>query len=332
MRFIYATFVATALFLSCQPVHAQSSPPAKVGPPSLGFVYDSKLSAIRPMLGFPGAAVVGAPLDAGFTVARAAAAAQQRFVLAASADDNSIRLVRIQSGGLSVRVIDGALQLPDRMVLSPSARSAILYRGSPARFQVITGLPDEPVAAPEVAVDDLGAAVDLAVGDDGQLALLAMDSGSVWLFDSDGGRVPVSVSAAIAAVCFRPDGRDALAAARNGELYTIQAGGATSLYGQIAGDQVADPVAVQLSRDGSRAQVAYAQGLIATFDSTAGVSKTVSCQCKPTILDPVNAAMTFRVNGVSDGPVMLFDASGADPRTWFVPIDRLPATAQGDAQ
>jgi hypothetical protein len=282
-------------------------------------------------VGFPGAAVVGAPLDVGFTVARAAVAAQQRFVLAASADDNSIRLVRIQADGLSVRTIDGALQSPDRMVLSPSARAAILYSGAPARFQIITGLPDEPVAAPEVAVDELGGAVDLAVSDDGELALL-VGSSSVWLFDSHAGRVPVSVSAAIAAVCFRPDGRDALAVARTGELYTIQAGGATSYYGQIAGDQVADPVAVQLSRDGSRAQVAYAQGLIATFDSAAGVSKTVSCQCRPTGLDPVNAAMTFRVNGAAGGPVMLFDASGADPRMWFVPVDRLPATAQGTAQ
>jgi hypothetical protein len=332
MRFIYATFAATALFLSCPSVTAQSSPPAKVGVPSLGFVYDSGLSAIRPILGFPGAAVVGAPLDVGFAVARAAAAARQRFVLAASADDNRIRLIQIQADGLAAPTIDGALISPDRIVLSPSARAAILYSQGSARLQVITGLPDEPVVAREMAVDDLGGAVDLAVSDDGELAFFVTDSSSVWLFDSNGGRMQISVSGAIAAVCFRPNGRDALAVARTGELYTIQDGGATASYGKIAGDQIEDPVGVQLSRDGSRAYVAYAQGLIAAFDSAAGVSKTVSCQCRPTGLDPVNSAMTFRVNGISDGPVMLFDGSGADPRVWFVPIDRLPAAAQGSAQ
>jgi hypothetical protein len=331
MRFIYATFVATTLFLSCRSVNAQSAP-TKVGVPSLGFVYDSSLSALRPILGFPGAAVVGAPLDVGFTVARAAAAAQQRFVLAASADDNSIRLVRMQPDGLTVRSIDGALISPDRIILSPSARAAILYSRSLARFQVITGLPDQPVVAREVAVDDLGGAVDLAVSDDGELALFVTDSSSVWLFDANAGRVQATAPGPIAAVCFRPDGRDALAVARTGELYMIQAGGATSYYGQIASDPIADPVAVQFSRDGSRAHVAYAQGLIASFDSAAGVSKTVSCACRPTGLEPVNSAMTFRVNGISDGPVMLFDSSGTDPRVWFVPIDRLPATAQGTAQ
>jgi len=315
-----------SLFLLSQPVSGQSGL-SKVGVPSMGFVYDGSQSAIRPILGLPGAAIVGAPLDPGFAVARAAVAAQRQFVLAASGDDGRARVIVVQDSGLTVRPVDGALISPDRMILSPSATSAILYRRDAARLQIVTGLPEAPVVAREIALDDSGSAHALAVSDDGALALYAAGAGPLWLFDSNGGRAQLSLPAAVAAVTFRPGGSDALAVVRTGELYMIQADGGTAYYGRIAGDDPSDPVAVQLSRDGARAYVAYAGGSIAVFDSAAGVSKTVSCECSPTGLEPVNSAM-FRVNDGSSGPVMLYDGSGADPRVWFVPVDRTQGNAQ----
>src|SRR5579884_2063173 len=95
MRFIYALFMPASLFLLSQPVSGQSGL-SKVGVPSMGFVYDGSQSAIRPILGLPGAAIVGAPLDPGFAVARAAVAAQRQFVLAASGDDGRARVIVVQ--------------------------------------------------------------------------------------------------------------------------------------------------------------------------------------------------------------------------------------------
>jgi hypothetical protein len=332
MRFYYALLASTALLLTCRLINAQSSSSSLVGIPSLGFVYDGNLNAIRPILGVPGAATVGAPLDIGFAVAHAAAAAQLRFVLATSVDDGRVRLARIQQSAPMVRLIDGALVSPDRMVLSPSGRAALLYSQNTARLQIITGLPDAPAVTEELAADGLGSAADLAVSDDGAVVLFVADSNSVWLFNSNSGWMQISIPGVIAAVCFRPDGSDGLAISRSGELYTIQAGGATSYYGQIAVDQTSNPVAIRLSRDGRRAHVAYAEGWIAEFDSASGLLKTISCDCRPTALDPVNSAAVFRVNDLSTGPVMLFDGSGANLRMWFVPIDRPLSGAQENAR
>ncbi len=333
MRFYYALLASSAaLLLSCRLVNAQSSSPSLVGIPLLGFVYDGNLKAIRPILGVPGAATVGAPLDIGFAVAHAAAAAQLRFVLATSADDGRVRLARIPQSAPMVRLIEGALVSPDRVVLSPSARAALLYSQSAARLQVLTGLPDAPAVTEELAVDGLGSAADLAVSDDGALVLFVTDSNSVWLFNANSGWMQLSIPGVMAAVCFRPDGGDGLAVSRSGELYLIRAGGATSYYGQIAGDQISNPVAVRLSRDGRRAHVAYAEGLIAEFDSASGLWKTISCDCRPTALDAVNSAAMFRVNDLSTGPVMLFDGSGANLRMWFVPIERPSSGAPENAQ
>jgi hypothetical protein len=47
----------------------------------------------------------------------------------------------------------------------------------------------------------------------------------------------------------------------------------------------------------------------------------VSCHCKPTVFSPLKGVSLFRLNGLSNGPMMVLDASTSNPRTVIIPLD-----------
>src|SRR5215831_9744405 len=46
----------------------QGQEPARLSGPVIGFVFDGSARALRPILGIPGASLVGNPLDVGFAL------------------------------------------------------------------------------------------------------------------------------------------------------------------------------------------------------------------------------------------------------------------------
>src|SRR5512135_947515 len=81
--------------------------------PSLGFVYDANLQAIRAIRGIPGAALIDQAVDPGFAVSSAVLSPGQDCALALAAGDPQLRLIRFDRNDVRVLVLDDAMPSPD---------------------------------------------------------------------------------------------------------------------------------------------------------------------------------------------------------------------------
>src|ERR1700736_294629 len=142
--------------------------------PSLGFVFDSDAKGIRPILGIPGAASLGKPLDLGIAVIKAAISPQEDYMLAFSSD-SSLLLVRSNNGVISTDTNANIAGVPDLIAISPSGQSAVLFYRQMANVQVLTGLPKSLAAPQTIDISGLPNSLDtLAVTDDGQFVLAGL--------------------------------------------------------------------------------------------------------------------------------------------------------------
>ena len=324
MRLLAFSVLASALVCAAQP--------GSVGAPGLGFAYDSRSGAIRPIRGIPGAALLGdaLPGDASAALTGAAISPRQDLALATAAGA-PLRVIRLDGGG--AMPIPGALAAPAHIAFSPSGHAALLTGSA---IQIVTGLADSPAVrsldSPALAATPVAA----ALSDDAQAVLLASgtDPGDpVWFLGSDGSALQLPLPGSIAAAAFRRDSRDAVAVARSGDVYLVRNAGPNAEIRQVyAGDdQTAGPTAIQFSADGTHAFTANSRGWITAIDLAAGSAAAVSCHCTPGTLEPLGGvtggSALFRLTEISGSPMLLFDASGSEPRVWFVPPD--PA---GDAE
>jgi hypothetical protein len=312
--------------LSVMPAVAQD---ASLVTPALGFVFDANLGAIRPIRGIPGAALVGDPIEAGFALASAAISPQQDFAIAiaAAGEDPQLRLIQFQSGGSSVRLLDGTMTSPDRTILSPAGSTALLYQNS-GRLQILTGLPGNPLAR-DLDISALGTMpAAMAVSDDGALVVLAggnasgnQDAGPVWLLTVGGTASQLALSASTAAISFRRDSHDFLTVAAGGDVYLVRNPRANPEYRMVyAGDsQTSGPVGVRFSWDGTRAFTANTAGMLSVIELATGRLASISCGCRAAALEPLAFRNIFRLTPAAKSPVMLLDASGPEARVWFVP-------------
>jgi hypothetical protein len=353
---IYHFFFVTVSFV--QLADAQSGfAPFHVATPTLGYVYDSRLQAIRQIKGIPGAALVEAPMDLGFNV-RAAAISAQGFALTVSADDEQVRLVRFNGSGASVSSLEKALPAPDRIIMSPSGTAAVLWQQGSNRFQVISGLPGTP-GVRDVSFKAFGGpGASVAISDDGALVLLTSKNGDSgperkwklpqpapresasgrvsgersWLIDADGNSFSLPSPVDAAMVSFQRASHDAVWLTRSGDLYVAQNIGQGAALSQIylSGGRIVAPIAMRLSPDGTRAYAANERGEIASVDLGTGSVRVTSCQCHPSGLEPMNSPVIMKLTEVSSLPLLLFDSSEARQRVWFVPL--APAASRGAAR
>src|SRR5262249_24194041 len=117
--------------------------------PVAGYVCDKASQALRPVVGLPGASLLGAPLSFGYNVTAAFVAPTVDSALAVAAD-GSTHMFQIQGGNLQEVSVDGlpAAGLGFTVVFSPSGKAAALYAGN--SVQVVTGLPNSPMVAGNV--------------------------------------------------------------------------------------------------------------------------------------------------------------------------------------
>lgn len=128
----------SVFLLACLPVSYAGAQSA-LATPILGFAYDASRMAIRPVRGFPGAAILGDPIDAGFDVALAAISPRQDYALAVSAGDGRVYVLRFPNGQPSVAALDNAMASPTQIVFSPSGTAALLYDQTSGRLQTVVG-------------------------------------------------------------------------------------------------------------------------------------------------------------------------------------------------
>jgi hypothetical protein len=329
MRFFYPVLLTFSAAISWA---AENTPLAT---PALGFAFDADARAIRPILGIPGAALLGNPIDTGSPLSAAAISPRHDFAIAAGAD-LPLRVLRFQDSGIVPYSLDNALASPDRIVFSPAGRSVLLYQKS-GRLQTVTGLPDNPAVRDWNLPPAGGPAGAMTVSDDGMLILLVGDGGQdsdpVWLMQSDGGSSQLPLPGSIAAVSFRRNSHDLLAASTAGDLHLVRNPEGSAEFRVVPlSSGTSAPVAAVFSVDGTRAYAATADGTIYIADLATGTVAAGSCGCRPVAVEPLRSNRLFRVTAVSSSPLMLLDASGLAPRFWFVPPARASHDSEGGVQ
>lgn len=295
--------------------------PAQEGPirgPVVGYIFDKSHSAVRPILGIPGASTLGKPLDHGFAAVQGAVAPSQEFALLVRAEDGIVHLALLSQGTGEPRLLEGVPAKPVRIVFSPDgAAAAFFYESEESRrLVVVTGLPSEPVVQPERALAALPPA--FAVADDGYA--LAAFSGEETLdaFEPDGGHYPLNYTGKIAAIGFLHRSRQAVAASSSDrKLFTVSADGVLS-----EGIAVTAPVALSVSRDNQRVVVVENESSgVTELDLSTGETRVSTCPCAPTSVERMAANALFRLNELSRGPLWLLDSGARETRLVFVPPD-----------
>lgn len=209
--------------------------------PQLGYLWDPGARALQPIEGIPGASFLGPSVDPGLKITDAAICRNLGYVLAVAAENRVPYVLRIGAGGFVPGVIEGATHPVDRMALSPSGTSAVLYDASGPTLQIVTGLPGKPAVTREIT----GRTVDrMAVSDDGALVLLASGDAlePAFLSGASAEALAIPVSGPVSAMAFRPQSHDALIAAA-GRITLVRAVDTNPTY-EIFEDAPDPPVAL----------------------------------------------------------------------------------------
>jgi hypothetical protein len=313
--------ILIALILLVSPGSAQA--PAVRGP-VLGYAFDS--GSIRPVLGIPGAALLGQAFDLGGSLDRAAVSPRQDLALAVASSDSRVLIVSLPSGAAEpCECAPG----PDRMVFSPGGDAAALYYAAGSTVRVLRGgspagdfdLSLFPGKLTALAVSDAGALLAAVSPEEGSAAVYFLEPGS-------DPRLVLSLRRA-SVLAFIPGSADALAADDiDNRVYLVHdpAGSAAATVVAAAENGINGPVAIRALGTSRVLTVNSQSGAITVTDLAGGASSTIECGCTPTELEPL-AGSIYRLT--ASGPIWLLDAGAPELRTAFVPPD---APAQVPAQ
>ena len=289
----------------------------QIAGPVSGYVFDQAARGLRPILGIPGASLVGEPMDFGFQVAAAYVAPSQDAAFVAGAD-GTFHLFRIGTGGTAEQVVNGLGAAPQRVVFSPSGKAAALFGAG--SVQIVGGLPDSPAITGAFDVSAAGAPDSLAVSDDGALLLLASGT-SVELFSAGGDLGPLTATAGPAITAFARASHDAAILDPTGAglvLFRDLTGASTSQVVAPPYDAVQSATALAFAADGKRLLIASASlQSVTSFDPATGDRSAIACNCAPTSL--VQVGSLFRLNELNRDPLWLLDARADAPSIVFVP-------------
>jgi hypothetical protein len=292
--------------------------------PSLGLVHDPLQKKLRPVLGLPGAAVLGDPLPLDFAVEMAAIAPEGSHALLRAAGAPDLRLMRPSPEGYVVEPIAGAIEGADRLILGAAAWSAAIFDRESKRLQLLRGLPWEPAVSREIDLSVFdGEVTALAASDDARTALVAFSterSSDVWIFPPDGDPKSVLPAGRVVSISFIPDSSDALIVdTREQAVYLLNANSASTV---VAGPQegIDEPVAAQASRNGKFVYIAAAgNGRILILNREDGSRRELTCTCALETLARMSDETVFRLGRMTEGPMWLLDGRSTEPRLVFVP-------------
>jgi hypothetical protein len=282
--------------------------------PVSGYVFDPAAHALRPVLGLPGASLLGDGVQFSFDVKSAFMAPRQdaAFVVAA---DGSVHLFRIDPDGIREISLDG-LALPERLVFSPSGTAAALYGGG--SIEVVSGLPDKPGVSGGVDLRTGTQLDSMAISDDGKVLLVSADS-SVRLFGSFTELSKLIDTAGNAFMAFTPGGHDAAVADPAGAgilLYHDLTGAGDSRVLAAPDDKLAALSGLAFAPDGKTLLTTAGQS-VTEFNLAGGDRTSLACSCA--VQGLTRMGNTFRLNEIGGDPLWLLDTRTSERHLLFVP-------------
>jgi hypothetical protein len=304
---------------------AQLAEPTISGP-VLGYVFDSSAQSLRPILGMPGAATLGEPLDLGSPLVSAAISPRQDYFLAVSQEDQGLLLGGLDSNPPPLIPIPEARQGTEQIAISPSGSRAALYHGSAQRIQVIAGLPFQPTVAKDLDLSALpGTLTALAVSDAGGVlvSLSVAGAGSLFFFDPQGEARYVLGVGHVSSLAFLSNRDEAVVAdqtANSVALIRNLTGAVEWIPLAAEKDGISAPVAVEVSGDSRRAFVASSGSPdVLILDLSGGVLGRLSCPCAVSGLQRLKGNSRFRLTPTTETPLWVFDGDTEQPRVVFIP-------------
>jgi len=308
--------------------------PQVIGGPMLGFIPDAGGKAIRPVIGIPGASMLGQRLELDDEIRGATISPKQDYAIGLSMADAQTVVIDVAAQPPVETPVTGAHPGAELIAISPTGSVAALYDAVSRAIQVIGGLPRNPAVVAEFDASAVpGRLADLAISDDGTVAIVkAVDSddAGLWVVASSNGpwRVPLDRAAAAA---FFPKRRDAVVtddATRSAFLMLNidQAGTLVHFFSAPDGIEVFSSVSV--AEDSGRLFLADAHsGVIATVNTETRMAVMTSCGCQPTGLHRLSGNSIFRLTESSSEPLVILDASSDEPLIGIIPPST-PAMAQ----
>jgi hypothetical protein len=300
-----------ALLLCLAPAVVAQERTAVSGPVS-GIVYDRQAQSLRPVMGVPGGAYLGADLVGGLETASVSPDGESALAVAGG----RLLLITGLRAAPSAAAIEGALSGAGRFAWSPDGRTAAV--ATDGLVQVLRSLDKTPAAdAPLAFAGELSA---LAVDSTG--GVLAGRSDGLYRVDASG--ATLVLKAAVSALAFARGERDVFAAGRAADqLWLVRdfAGDA----GAAAFAAVSSPVGLQVSQDGARVFAASADSKsVAVLDAASGASLgTLDLECTPSELSAFGRQDLWLLNSNGNASEPLYLVSGAGkPAAWFVPAGR----------
>jgi hypothetical protein len=289
---------------------------ARVAGPVSGFVYDRGAGRLRPILGIPGASLMGDPVESGYDLKLASIAPAQDAAIVVAAD-GVVHVLRLNSAAGADRTVDGLSMAPERIVYSPSGQAAALYKDGVVR--VIAGLPDAPALGASFDLTAYSAPGALALSDDGAYLMFAA-GGSMRLLSNAGDNRALLESADGALAAFAPGNHDAAVVDAVAGVVMIRDAGGNAALQRIAAadDSIRSPAGLSFSVDGKKLLLASAGARgVSIFDLEGGARSDLACDCAPGGL--ARMGNLFRLNEAGAEPLWLLDAGAAEPRIMFVP-------------
>jgi DNA-binding beta-propeller fold protein YncE len=289
----------------------------------MGMVYDSGLRALRPIIGLPGAAMVGKPLAAATHFARAWAAPVRNYAIAIRIQDSALVLIRVFGATSGEILLPQTGETPSAVAFSPGGSAAALLLAGSGRVAVLAGLPDSPHVHSTLPLPEQAGA--LAVSDDGSAAVAAAgpkESQALYRLQVDTSvRLPGAFGE-ITAIRFADSGRQLLVAdASSGSIYLLDFIGLSANTSLLAspGDGLSRPSDVAVSADGRWVFVAGGSPNVIAFDRQGGPPVVLECACEPVSLTRLATANTFLLNSSPASPLWVLDAGSGGPRLLAVP-------------
>jgi hypothetical protein len=315
-----------ALILCPFAIQVWAGSTATVGGPVTGFVFDAQLGAIRPMLGIPGAAYLGA-------------AVASQLDSASVSPDGSAALA-VQAGRLllytglgtqapAVAPVAGAIAGIDHFAWAAAGGAAAVFSSMAGQAQILTGLGQSPAAGAPIDLSAIpGQVASLAF--DGQRILIGVasaDSGGIYLAAAQS---PVQrIAPAVSPSAIVLAGADLYFADNQSQqiwqVKTYATSPAAVLFANDSG--IASPCGMQVSADGRRLYVANADNRkLAVYDiASRSLLQSLDLDFTPARLDRFGESSVYLLNDTGKGPLyVLSDAGAQPPAVFFVPAKSAP--------
>ena len=279
--------------------------------PVLGLVPDGH--AARPVLGVPGAAVIGPAIDFGQSVLARAAAPRGDYLLG----DKKGQAGLCMADG-SFRALAGVPAGADRTAFSPEGTAAAFYYQSEHRILLTAGLPDSPSAAVEIRLDPARPPLrEIAVSDDGKL-LLTLGAGTreATVTGPSGELGRIALSQPVQAIAFASHSHDAVAAG-GGEAVVVRDVEKPRERLPLWVDGLYEISAAAITPDGRRVFLADGRSgrvAVVSLGAAGQTSSILDCACAPDRLARINDESLYRLTDYAGGTLYLLDGAATPPR------------------